>query len=68
MGTPQLNIKDTEATHFFSKRTDLTGESQTEAVRTALREHLQRARAEHEAQAARKRKRRAANSKGCGPG
>jgi antitoxin VapB len=53
MGTPQLNIKDAEATRLVRELTDLTGESQTEAVRTALRERLQRARAEREAQGAR---------------
>jgi hypothetical protein len=43
MGAPQLNIKDAE----------LTGESQTEAVRKALRERLDREKAEREAHDAR---------------
>ena len=52
MGTPQLNIKDAEATRLARELADLTGESQTEAVRTALRERLERERAEREARAA----------------
>ena len=44
MGTPQLNIKDAEATSLARKLAELTGESQTEAVRTALRQRLDRER------------------------
>lgn len=46
MGPPQLNIKDAEATRLARELAELTGESQTEAVRTALRERLQREKAE----------------------
>jgi antitoxin VapB len=53
MGTPQLNIKDAEATRLARELADLTGESQTEAVRTALRERLEREKAEHAAHNAR---------------
>jgi antitoxin VapB len=49
MGGPQLNIKDAEATRLVRELTELTGESQTEAVRKALRERLQREKAEREA-------------------
>jgi len=52
MGTPQLNIKDTEATRLVRELIELTGETQTEAVRKALRERLDRAKAEHQARAA----------------
>jgi antitoxin VapB len=60
MGTPQLNIKDAEATRLARELAELTGESQTEAVRKALRERLEREKAEHESLAARtaKEKRR----------
>jgi len=53
MGTPQLNIKDAEATRLARELAELTGESQTEAVRTALRERLEREKAEREARDAR---------------
>jgi len=46
MGTPQLNIKDSEATRLARELAKLTGESQTEAVRKALRERLEREKAE----------------------
>jgi antitoxin VapB len=46
MGTPQLNIKDAEATRLARELAHLTGESQTEAVRKALRERLEREKAE----------------------
>jgi len=49
MGTPQLNIKDAEATRLARELADLTGESQTEAVRKALRERLEREKAERTA-------------------
>jgi antitoxin VapB len=60
MGTPQLNIKDAEATRLARELAELTGESQTEAVRKALRERLEREKAEHESLAVRtaKEKRR----------
>jgi hypothetical protein len=53
MGTPQLNIKDAEATRLVRELTELTGETQTEAVRKALRERLERERADRESHAAR---------------
>lgn len=53
MGTPQLNIKDAEATRLVRELAELTGETQTEAVRTALRERLERERAERDSGAAR---------------
>jgi antitoxin VapB len=53
MGTPQLNIKDAEATRLARELADLTGESQTEAVRRALRERLEREHAERAARDAR---------------
>jgi antitoxin VapB len=53
MGAPQLNIKDAEATRLARELAELTGESQTEAVRTALRERLQREKAERANQSAR---------------
>lgn len=46
MGPPQLNIKDAEATRLARELAELTGESRTEAVRTALRERLQREKTE----------------------
>ena len=48
MGTPQLNIKDAEATRLARELAELTGESQTEAVRKALRERLDREKADRE--------------------
>lgn len=53
MGTPQLNIKDAETTRLVRELAELTGETQTEAVRNALRERLEREKAEREAHAAR---------------
>jgi hypothetical protein len=46
MGTPQLNIKDAEATRLARELAKMTGETQTEAVRKALRERLERETAE----------------------
>ena len=46
MGTPQLNIKDAETTRLARELAELTGETQTEAVRKALRERLEREKAE----------------------
>ncbi len=46
MGTPQLNIKDAEATRLARELAKLTGETQTEAVRKALHERLEREKAE----------------------
>jgi antitoxin VapB len=40
MGTPQLNIKDAEATRLARELAELTGESQTEVIRKALRQRL----------------------------
>ena len=53
MGTPQLNIKDAEATRLVRQLIELTGETQTEAVRKALRERLERKKAERADHAAR---------------
>ena len=53
MGAPQLNIKDVEATRLARELAELTGETQTEAVRTALRERLEREKAERESHAVR---------------
>ena len=53
MGAPQLNIKDAEATRLARELAKLTGESQTEAVRNALRQRLEREKAEREAHDAR---------------
>ena len=52
MGTPQLNIKDAETTRLVRELVELTGESQTEAVRRAVRERLDRERIERESRAA----------------
>ncbi len=53
MGTPQLNIKDAETTRLVRELAALTGETQTEVVRKALRARLQREKAEREAADAR---------------
>jgi antitoxin VapB len=53
MGTPQLNIKDAEATRLVRELAELTGESQTVAVRNALRERLEREKADRAAKMAR---------------
>ncbi len=53
MGTPQLNIKDAEATRLVRELAELTGETQTEAVRKALHERLERERSERKASASR---------------
>jgi len=53
MGTPQLNIKDAEATRLVRELIELTGETQTEAVRMALRERLERKKAEGDSLATR---------------
>jgi hypothetical protein len=46
MATPQLNIKDAETTRLVRELAKMTGETQTEAVRKALRERLEREKAE----------------------
>jgi hypothetical protein len=46
MGTPQLNIKDAETTRLVRELAKMTGETQTEVVRKALRERLEREKAE----------------------
>ena len=46
MATPQLNIKDAETTQLVRDLVKMTGETQTQAVRTALRERLEREKAE----------------------
>jgi antitoxin VapB len=53
MGTPQLNIKDAEATRLVRELTELTGETRTEAIRKALRERLEREKAERRSHATR---------------
>ena len=53
MGTPQLNIKDAETKRLVRELAELTGESQTEAVRKALRQRLEREKAERDAETAR---------------
>jgi antitoxin VapB len=53
MGAPQLNIKDAEATRLARELAELTGESQTEAVRKALQQRLKREKAERESLAVR---------------
>jgi antitoxin VapB len=53
MGTPQLNIKDAETTRLVRELVELTGETQTEAVRKAVRDRLEREKAEREKAAAR---------------
>ena len=53
MGTPQLNIKDAEATRLARELAELTGELQTKAVRRALAERLDREKAERDAKTAR---------------
>ena len=49
MGTPQLNIKDAEASRLAHELAELTGESKTEAVRKALRDRLEREKVERKA-------------------
>jgi hypothetical protein len=46
MGAPQLNIKDAETTRLVRELAKMTGETQTEVVRKALRERLEREKAE----------------------
>jgi hypothetical protein len=53
MSTPQLNIKDAEATRLVRELAKMTGETQTEVVRKALRERLEREKAERASQDAR---------------
>jgi hypothetical protein len=53
MGTPQLNIKDAEATRLVRELAKMTGETQTEVVRKALRERLEREKAERASRGAR---------------
>jgi len=48
MGTLQLNIKDAETSAMVRELAALTGESQTEAVRKAVRERLAREKEERE--------------------
>ena len=67
MGTPQLNIKDAEATRLARELAELTGESQTEAVRRALAERLEREKAEARATLPRPRNGSAVTSKRHSP-
>jgi antitoxin VapB len=53
MATPQLNIKDAETTRLARELAEMTGETQTEAVRKALRERLEREKAERASRDAR---------------
>ena len=55
MGTPQLNIKDAETTALVRELVGLTGETQTEAVRKAVKERLARERGDRDRDAERKR-------------
>ncbi len=48
MGGPQLNIKDAETTRMVRELAELTGETQTEVVRKAVEERLQREKSERE--------------------
>jgi antitoxin VapB len=60
MTTPQLNIKDAETTQLVRELVQMTGETQTQAVRTALRERLEREKAErasHDARTAEEKRR-----------
>jgi antitoxin VapB len=46
MGTPQINITDAETSALVRELAEMTGESQTEAVRKAVTERLERERLE----------------------
>jgi hypothetical protein len=48
MGNPQLNIKDAETTAMVRELARLTGESQTEVVRKAVRSRLEREKRERQ--------------------
>lgn len=48
MGVPQLNIKDAETTRMVRELAELTGETQTQVVRKAVEERLQREKSERE--------------------
>jgi antitoxin VapB len=41
MGPPQLNIKDAETSRLVRELAELTGETQTEAVKRAVRQRLE---------------------------
>jgi hypothetical protein len=66
MGTPQLNIKDAETTRLVRELAELTGETQTEVVRKALRERLQREKPSVKPSMPAPPRRSAASSKGSG--
>jgi hypothetical protein len=53
MGTPQLNIKDREATKLVRELVKLTGETQTEAIRKAVLQRLEHERSLRERTAVR---------------
>ena len=53
MGRSQLNIKDAETTRLARELAKMTGETQTEAVRKALRERIEREKAERASRDAR---------------
>ena len=55
MGAPQLNIKDAETTRLVRELAELTGETQTEVVRKAVEQRLQREKLEREEHDARRR-------------
>jgi antitoxin VapB len=55
MGAPQLNIKDAETSRMVRELAELTGETQTEVVRKAVEERLQREKSQHEALDARRK-------------
>jgi antitoxin VapB len=48
MGTPQLNIKDAKTTAMVRELAELTGETQTEAVRKAVEQRLHREKSERD--------------------
>jgi hypothetical protein len=53
MGTPKLNIKDPQIAHLARELTELTGETQMEAILKALRDRLERVKGEREVHTAR---------------
>ena len=55
MRAPQLNIKDAKTTRMVRELAELTGETQTEVVRRAVEERLQREKSAREDVAARRK-------------
>jgi antitoxin VapB len=54
MGTPQLNIKDAVTSKLVRELAEITGDTQTEAVRKAVKQRLEHVKAEREEQTSRK--------------